>query len=307
MLATLTAFAPAVSQDPSAVMNRGGVPYTISNPPGSTKGWVGTPGSYSIDFTQNAKGPVDYFDVYGEVQTRYSQVYWTRNAPIALPAALVERFKGKVMAITGYEIDQVTHTGQPQPPAPVGGSLGGFSCYPACDESDRSVPSYNAYNHHYFSWLVGKDSEVYELDAPTTKPNPTTTAMRDRPHDHPYPTNIVFKENPGGEFRKSYHGYPGGYAQLIADPTQWVVEPMQIDTHNRDYNLTDPVGYKPSFLPKTDMNNVTDHSSGLSPLIECPCTTRITRRSDAPLASGDAPRPTVEVSSRSRPTACNCS
>ena len=38
----------------------------------------------------------------------------------------------------------------------------------------------------------------------------------------------------GGEFRKSYHGYPAGYAQLIQSPHQWVVEPMQIDTHNRE-------------------------------------------------------------------------
>ena len=26
---------------------------------------------------------------------------------------------------------------------------------------------------------------------------------------------------------------------------------MQIDTHNREYAATDPVGYKPSFLPKS--------------------------------------------------------
>ena len=28
--------------------------------------------------------------------------------------------------------------------------------------------------------------------------------------EHGFPTSIVFKENPGGEFRKSYHGYPSG-------------------------------------------------------------------------------------------------
>ena len=58
-------------------------------------------------------------------------------------------------------------------------------------------------------------------------------------------------------------------------PTQWVVEPMQIDTHNRQYNLTDHPGYKPSFLPRMDANgSVTDLRSGLSPLIECPCSDR---------------------------------
>ena len=62
-------------------MNAGGVPYTISNPPGSTKDWKGTPGSYSTNFMENVKGDVDYFDVYGEVQTRYSQA--TPNAGLS--------------------------------------------------------------------------------------------------------------------------------------------------------------------------------------------------------------------------------
>ena len=55
---------------------------------------------------------MEHFDVYGKVQTSYSQVYWTRNTPINLPPELVERFDGKVMAITGYEVDQVTHSGE---------------------------------------------------------------------------------------------------------------------------------------------------------------------------------------------------
>ena len=38
-------------------------------------------------------------------------MYWTRNLPVPLPPELVARFNGSVMAITGYEVDQVTHTG----------------------------------------------------------------------------------------------------------------------------------------------------------------------------------------------------
>ena len=87
----------------------------------------------------------------------------------------------------------------------------------------------------------------------------------------------VFKENPGGEFRKSYHGYPSGYAQLIHSPSNWIVEPMQIDTHNRNYSITDPVGYQASFMPQIFLNNMTNLNSGLSPLIECPCSDRITK------------------------------
>ena len=78
------------------------------------------------------------------------------------------------------------------------------------------MPIYNAYNHHYFSWLVGRDAELVELKDPTFMPNPTTTSWRAAANtSHTFPTNIVFKENPGGEFRKSYHGYPSGFAQLI--------------------------------------------------------------------------------------------
>lgn len=276
----LFASALLFASDASGVMNKGGIPYKISNPPGSTANWRGTPGKYSTEFTKNVRGSVEYFDVYGEVQTQYSQVYWTRNDPVPLPPALVERFKGKVMAITGYEVDQVTHTGPemgPRRSAAAGDALSGFACYPSCDASDKSVPSYNAYNHHYFSWLMSDSAEMYDRDEETLLPNPTRTAVRDLPHDHPYPTNIVFKENPGGEFRKSYHGYPSGYAQLLHSPESWVVEPMQIDTHNRAYGINEQVGYKPSFTPKQDHNNMTQTNSGLSPLIECPCTTRISR------------------------------
>jgi hypothetical protein len=259
-------------------MNSGGVPYAISNPPGSTPDWHGTPGTYSTDFEANVEGTVEHFDVYGEVQTMYSQVYWTRNNPIELPSELVERFKGKVMAITGYEVDQVVHTG-PQPGSTTfAGGLGGFSCYPDCGEGDKSVPIYNAYNHHYFSWLTGSDAEMYDLEKPQFLPNPTNTGFRSRNGtEHGFPTNIVFKENPGGEFRKSYHGYPSGFAQLLHSPAQWVVEPMQIDTHNRNYTITDQVGLKPSFLPEMVMNNMTNLHSGLSPLIECPCSDRIVK------------------------------
>ena len=139
--------------------------------------------------------------------------------------------------------------------------------------------------------------KMYDLDEPQGNvPNPTTTAFRDLPSAklHGYPTNIVFKENPGGEYRKSYHGYPSGYAQLLHSPTTWVVEPMQIDTHNREYDINDDtIGYQPSFLPTMVENNMTMLNGGLSPLIECPCTTRITRtvvNSSAIIITGTCPQ-----------------
>lgn len=53
---------------------------------------------------------------------------------------------------------------------------------------------------------------------------------------------------------------------------------MQIDTHNRKYDINDDtVGFQPSFIPRQVQNNMTQLKSGLSPLIECPCSDRITR------------------------------
>lgn len=255
------------------VMNAGGVPYRISNPDSAAAA------PYSTDFEANIAGPVEHFDMYGEVRTIYSQTYWTRNAPIPLPEELVKRFaNGGVMAITGYEIDQVTHDNAPPPPP--GDKLGGFSCYPSCDASDRSVPTYHAYNHHYFAWLVGSGAEVYDLERPGKYPNPSWTGVREvKANPQGVPSSIVFKENPGGEYRKSYHGYPSGYAQLLHEPTTWIFEPMQIDTHPRDgTQLTDQVGYKQWLLPAASGNgSVTELYSGSSPLLECPCTDRITK------------------------------
>jgi hypothetical protein len=34
-------------------------------------------------------------------------------------------------------------------------------------ETDKSVPIYHAYNHHYFGWLVSADAEV---TPPTSAP-----------------------------------------------------------------------------------------------------------------------------------------
>ena len=57
---------------------------------------------------------------------------------------------------------------------------------------------------------------------------------------------------------------------------------MQIDTlGNVSYNLTDNEGYKPSFLPKIQSNRTeTDYEDRLSPLIECPCSDRITKTTE---------------------------
>ena len=52
----------------------------------------------------------EYFDVYSpEIATHYGDVFWHDQGTLELPTEIVERFAGKVIAITGYEQDQVSN------------------------------------------------------------------------------------------------------------------------------------------------------------------------------------------------------
>merc|ERR1719210_3087130 len=86
------------------------------------------------------------------------------------------------------------------------------------------------------------------------------------------PTSQMISEGNGGEFRKSYHGYPRGMAQLIDSPTTFHIQPMQIDTKNRHYNGSD---FKPDLLPKA---SAAPPNASYSGLLECPCTDRIVKK-----------------------------
>merc|ERR1719230_2566614 len=72
--------------------------------------------------------------------------------------------------------------------------------------------------------------------------------------DPSVPTSQLFSEGNGGESRKSFHGYPNGYAQLIESPNLWHITPMQIDTRNRDCGVT-----------PADVNNCTTFTPGSEP------------------------------------------
>merc|ERR550539_1979583 len=90
--------------------------------------------------------------------------------------------------------------------------------------------------------------------------------------DSGIPTSQFFSEGNGGEFRKSYHGYPKGFAQLVESPTTFHIQPMQIDTKNRNYNGTD---FKPDLMPAASQAPPDAPYSGL---LECPCTDRIQKK-----------------------------
>ena len=51
---------------------------------------------------------MEYFDVWApEIATQYAQVFWTSQGTLPLPDDIIKRFDGKVIALTGYEQDQV--------------------------------------------------------------------------------------------------------------------------------------------------------------------------------------------------------
>ncbi|CAB9526280.1 expressed unknown protein [Seminavis robusta] len=211
---------------------------------------------YSTDYT------AEYFEVYSAViKTRYSEVFWASMPPVPLPHHVVERFRNKTMAVVGYEVDQV-------------------------HRDDTPVPITHAYNHHYCSWLVNskraklvkKAASEEIIRAGLTHGSDEHWATQllmdddDRTGGGGDPMVQFFSEGNGGEMRLSYHGYPKGYAQLIASPDTFHLQPMQIDTWNR----AEPTAkFQPGPLPRRSRIPPT---AGYSGLLECPCSDRIVKQ-----------------------------
>ena len=218
-----------------------------------------------------------YFDVWApEIATHYGEVFWTDQHNQPLPADIVKKFKGKTIAITGYEMDQVMvfPTGQP-----------GVN-----PEKDVSVPINWAYNHHYMAFMTSDEySELVKVDAAPgdvlAHGAARKSVVREKPGAPspapPTPTSQFFSEGNGGESRKSFHGYPSGYAQLLFSPTTWHITPMQIDTRNRDcganasdiHNCTQ---FTPGPEPKQARYGlgVPKEGTNYSGILECPCNSR---------------------------------
>jgi len=228
-----------------------GPPPTIANPnPLAGK-------QFSTEYT------AEYFDVYSNpIRTRYAEVHWTSHGNLPLPEAIVERFRNKTMAIVGYEVDQVYQT----------------------PDGEEPVPITSAYNHHYGVWIFSPHATMVHRHAHGSHRLQGCGSVggrfwdavtdRDAPHiDGGIPHTQFFSEGNGGEMRRSYHGYPKGYAQLMWSPTKWSVTPMQVDTKNREHKGK---GFKAGPLPRSSLAPPNASYSGL---VECPCTTRIRRES----------------------------
>ena len=237
---------------------------------------------FATDFS--AKG-YEYFDIWSpEITTLYGQNMWHDLGNNPVPAEIVKRFKGKAIAVVGYEQDQVmvTPTGQPG----------------AQPEKDVSVPINWAYNHHYVMWLTGEHSEMAYLPGDPTDGTheaaagrPTRWRAVDKPSaarrtDTTLPTSQFISEGNGGESRRSFHGYPAGYAQLVDSIDAWHMTPMQIDTRDRKCGVTPAdvgkctdlgaPGYVRPPEPKQARygRGIPAGGSPYSGVLECPCNSR---------------------------------
>lgn len=247
-------------------------------------------------------GGVEYFDWYSPNITQlYSQVFWTGTTPVELPEEIVQRYAGRGMAVVGFEANQVRRTAQ----------------------GDVPVPIDVVYNHHFESNMVGAraaleriefdgpdDPRIAELEAEaraTGMGHGISHHAHYRVHDlrkdkaNQLPSSVSFGAANGGEYRKSFHGFPAGYVQVIESPTHFQLTPMQIDTWNRDkMSLTGPTKFVAGPLPR---NSLAGPDAAYSGLLECPFTTRLSRELDtsdvavvsgrcanssAPIASGEA-------------------
>lgn len=221
-------------------------------------------------FSEQLGGANDFFDVYSpEIKTLYGQVYWTMMEGTPLPPEIVARFQNKTMAVVGYECNQVGRD-------------------PDTGE-EYAIPINAAYNHHHGAFLKSTNAALKRVVAP---PGHAGHADSDgmvwvaedlrAEADRTGPASTTFHEGNGGEFRKSYHGYSRGHAQLVESPASFHFQPMQIDTWNR--TNVDAKG-RPShkFVPGTQPKNSaqTTSEAAYSGLLECPCTDRIVKAVDA--------------------------
>ena len=193
-------------------------------------------------------------------------MFWTGLPAVELPPDIVARFDDKVMALVGFEADQVRRT----------------------PDGDVSVPITVAYNHHYGSTMLGKGSRMERVRMSETKdhramhPGPEP-GWAEIPVEHTAsksgaPTSLPFGYSNGGEFRKTYHGLVPPFAQLIDSPRTISVTPMQIDTWNRaEMNITGGK-FVAGPAPKLSYAPLTGPDAVYSGLLECPLTTRLRKQ-----------------------------
>ena len=214
-------------------------------------------------------GGVESFDAYhGPINSTYSMVWWT-TASDPLPQPIVARFKGKVMAIVGVEMDQVRKGAGP-------------------NGEDVSVPINMAYNHHHNTLITGSGSTMQVVSrhdprvasgprrhARMSDPESVWLPVEHTPSKHGVPTSAMFDDGNGGEYRKTLHVYGPPFAQLVDSPNVINGIAMQIDTwHREKMNLTGSP-FVPGPVPRRALAPLAGPDAIYSGLLECPLTSRI--------------------------------
>ena len=227
--------------------NMNGDVYGISNPNLFSKN------SFSTVYSE-INPEYEYFEVYSPpITSRYAEVFWTMMPSVKLPEEIIDRFSQKIMAIVGYESDQVFSNG-------------------------TSVPITWAYNHHYEAYLRSNETNLIKIenyvDTDHGQFNHGAKAIWKLNQTGDL-NSLFFSEANGGEFRQSFHGYPRNYAQLIKSPHFFNIQPMQIDTRNRNPKYINQTKFTAGILPREVASPPNAYYSGL---LECPCTTRIHKK-----------------------------
>eukprot|EP01047_Picozoa_sp_COSAG01_P001690 COSAG01_NODE_40_length_32708_cov_25.641234_5_plen_866_part_00 len=233
--------APRDGQTPQREQLNPGVVYRVANTEGQ--------------FYMGGEGQ-EYFDVYTPpIRTRYSEVYWTTMPPVPLPVEMVRKYDGRVMALTGHEVNVIRRHG---------------------NGSETDVPCYDSYNHHFVASLRSKHVELVatpEHDASVLhhthtdgQGNKLQYRLRGGLAEQilqGVPTSTETQNpNNGNEHRQSYHQLPQGLVKLIQSPSAFDFTPMQINTRGPSGRGTGP-------LPRSATATATVG------IMECPCTTRI--------------------------------
>lgn len=234
-----------------------GMKYILSNPAPGAEG-------QTREFASS-----EYFEVDSTtMKFKYSEVIWRTLPAVDLPSEIVQRFANKTMAVTGFEVDLLR----------------------TVNGKTESVPAYESYNHHYGVSLISKAAKLkLDENGLATGPDMGHGKILEFESDDAYtaPPDArlaqSFIHGNGQEHRQIFHGAPKGYAQPIYSPGQFVFTPMQIGTNDG----TGQKGVRSWQLPKIK-RDAAPAQTAYSPILECPCTTRVHINGTAGTINGGA-------------------
>ena len=234
----------------------------------------------------------NYIEVMSRpIRTTYSEVFWTQQDPVPLPAEFVKKYAGQTVGFVGYEADVVR----------MNKTSGKYA----------SVPCYEQYNHHYAVSLLGNESKMAFVGRQTYLDERDIMAHRHAPQwqaqtlpgadqDSTVPVMQMFVEGNGNEHRRTFKWMPKGFAQYLESPTSFSPNFMMINTNNPD---TPDWGKRGGPLPKggqmpgwISKGSRAPENARYSGLLECPCTTRVEKvfTGHTPRTTGTCP-PLLEI------------